>query len=149
MYIYRFEICAEQVRCAVDEHDLIYWLISGLNEPCCSNVMPLSLISFDAAKIIAEIMEKHLLEIENKEEIVGITNDDKEISKTNNKYLPIAYCDEILQLNPKSLDIFDKVDINNMDHKTKIVEYEIEIKSELEKVKTDEVENSSDGLWIG
>ncbi|CAG8802196.1 24293_t:CDS:2, partial [Gigaspora rosea] len=69
MYTYRFDICAKQ--------DLICWFVSGLNKPCNCEVMPLSLISFDAAKTIAEIIEKHLLEVENKEEIVGITNDGK------------------------------------------------------------------------
>ncbi|CAG8718302.1 40032_t:CDS:2 [Gigaspora margarita] len=49
-----------------------------------------------STKTIAEIMRKHLLEVENKEEIVGIMNDDKKMSKINNKDLPIAYHDEIL-----------------------------------------------------
>ncbi|CAG8817115.1 12011_t:CDS:2, partial [Gigaspora margarita] len=144
LYIYHFDTYAGQVRYAIDKEDLICWFISGLNEPCCSKVILLSLTSFDAAKTIAEIIEKHLLEAENKEKIVGIMNDDKEMSETNNKDMPVAYCDEILQQDTKSLDI------DEISHEAEIVEYEIEIMSELEKVKMDEVKNLRDGLldWL-
>ena len=40
-------------------------------------------------------------------------------------------------INNKEMNIFDKGNINNMNHKAKIVEHEIEIKSKLEKVKMD------------
>ncbi|CAG8846256.1 45741_t:CDS:1, partial [Gigaspora margarita] len=150
MYTYRFDTCAEQVRYAIDKEDLICWFISSLNEPCRSKVIPLSLTSFDAAKTIAEIMEKHLLEVENKEKIVGITNDDKEMSETNNKDMPVAYHDEILQQDTKSLDMFDKMDIDDISHETKTVEHIIGIMSELKKVKMNKVENSSNRLldWL-
>ncbi|CAG8594040.1 1631_t:CDS:2, partial [Gigaspora margarita] len=100
MYTYRFDTCAEQV-------------------------ILLSFASFEAAKVVVKIMEKHLLEIKNNEKMIKIMND-------------------------KEMNVFDKGDIDNMDHEVKIVEHEIEMKSELEKVKMGEVENSSDGLldWL-
>ncbi|CAG8729985.1 38451_t:CDS:2, partial [Gigaspora margarita] len=100
MYMYRFDTCAEQV-------------------------MPLSFALFEAAKVVAEIMKKHLLEIENNEKMIKIMNDEE-------------------------MNIFDKGDIDNIDHEVKIVEHEIEMKSELEKVKMGKVENSSNGLmdWL-
>ncbi|CAG8679134.1 26323_t:CDS:2, partial [Dentiscutata erythropus] len=52
-----------QVRYAVDEEDLICWFISGLKELCRSKVMALSLTSFEAAKVVAEMMDKHWLEL--------------------------------------------------------------------------------------
>ncbi|CAG8853668.1 20860_t:CDS:2, partial [Gigaspora margarita] len=88
MYMYCFDICAEQV-------------------------MPLSLTLFDAAKTIAEIMKKYLLEVENKKKIVGIMNDDKEIN------------------------IFDKTNLANISYEVKIVEHKIKIMSKLEKIKMD------------
>ncbi|CAG8851468.1 6844_t:CDS:1, partial [Gigaspora margarita] len=125
MYMYHFDTCTEQVRYAVDEHDLIYWFISGLKKPCRSKVMPLSFALFEAAKVVAEIIENHLLKIENNEKMFKIMNDEE-------------------------INVFDKEDIDNIDHEVKIVEHEIEMKSELEKVKMGEVENSSEGLldWL-
>ncbi|RIB22035.1 hypothetical protein C2G38_2174932 [Gigaspora rosea] len=77
-------------------------------DTCAEQVILLSLMSFDTAKTIAEIIEKHLIEVENMEEIVGITNNGKEITR---------------------YDIFDKTDIDEISHEAETVEYT----SELEK----------------
>ncbi|CAG8498001.1 20818_t:CDS:2 [Gigaspora margarita] len=70
-------------------------------------------------------MKKYLLEIENNKKMIKV-------------------------MNVKEINVLYKGDINNMDHKAKIVEHEIKIKSKLEKVKRDKVENLSDGLldWL-
>ncbi|CAG8513499.1 22703_t:CDS:2 [Gigaspora margarita] len=115
-------MCAE-VRYAIDEENLICWFITSLNKPC--------------------------QKVENKEKIVGITNDDKKISEMNNKDLPIAYHNKILQQDTKLLGMFDKTDIDEISHEVKIVEHKIEITSKLEKVKMDEVEIQVIDFWIG
>ncbi|CAG8808290.1 46070_t:CDS:2, partial [Gigaspora margarita] len=106
-----------KVRYAVDEEDLICWFISGLKELCHSKS------SFSDYK-------KYFLAVENKEEIVRIKKNDKN-----------------LQQNSKSLD---KIDIDNIDHKTEAIKHIIRITNELEEDKSDKVENSSDGLldWL-
>ncbi|CAG8844336.1 35866_t:CDS:2, partial [Gigaspora margarita] len=78
IYIYCFETCAKQVRCIVDEHDLIYWFVSGLNKLYHSKVIPLSFLTFEAVKVVMTIIEKHLLEIENSKKKISEKPKDNE-----------------------------------------------------------------------
>ncbi|CAG8630122.1 25293_t:CDS:2, partial [Dentiscutata erythropus] len=124
-------------RYAVDEEDLICWFIYGMKELCRSKVIALSLTSFETAKVVAEIMEKHWLEVENKE-MIRIMNE--ETSETNHKDLLVFYHIEALQQNTKSSDVYDRMDIDD------ITETESDNANTLVVGNYDEYENSKIAL---
>ncbi|CAG8850022.1 4037_t:CDS:2, partial [Gigaspora margarita] len=78
------------------------------------------------------------------------------LGKTESVGMYIYYFDTDVEYVKDAIDKNNRIcwfisgDINNMNHKAKIIEYKIKIKSELNKVKMDEVENLSDGLlnWL-
>ncbi|CAG8817977.1 44175_t:CDS:2, partial [Gigaspora margarita] len=101
--------CAEQVKCAIDEHDLIYWFVSGLNELYHSKIMLLNL------PIVIKSKKPNDDEFES--------NLDNGIYKDN-----ISYRDKFNNIIIKNIDRTSSRNCHNQDR------VEIEIKANIEEV---------------
>ncbi|CAG8707142.1 12951_t:CDS:2, partial [Gigaspora rosea] len=84
VYTYRFDTCAEPVKCMVDEEDLIHWFVSGLKEPCCSkeeNKDQMVRITSNDQETINKIQEKNVPTMSNKDPKPVVPSQETSLSK--------------------------------------------------------------------